>query len=121
MNENIKNLVIGQGNPICKICNEENESITHIIALCLEYSAIRERILQEFSDICIFTKNRINFESIKTDPDILTQFILDPTGLNINTRVHISDPQGPALFKVSRDYCYAIHEERTRRLQELNK
>ena len=111
----------GQGNPICKICKKENESITHIIALCLEYSDIRKRILQEYSDICIFTQNCINFDSIKTDPDILTQFILDPTSFNLNTRVHISDPQVPALFKVSRDYCYAIHEERTRRLQELNK
>ena len=114
-----KYLESGQGNPICKICKEENKSISHIIAQCPEYRQIRDRILQEFSNICILTQNCLNFESIKTDQQILTQFILDPTSFNLNTRVHISDPLVPIFFKVSRDYCYAIHKERTRRLLEL--
>ena len=87
-----KYLESGQGNPICKICKEENESISHIIAQCPEYRQIRNKILQEFSNICILSQNCLNFESIKTDQQILTQFILDPTSFNLKTRIHISDP-----------------------------
>ena len=109
----------GKGNPICRTCLQGNESISHILAQCVAYRHIRERIFEEFSKICLFTKNQINFENIKTDPHTLTQFLLDPTSFNLKTRVHISDPVVPTLFRLSRDYCSAIHEERTRKLHEL--
>ena len=109
----------GQGSPICKICKLENESIDHILSQCPAYHAIRDRIFQEFSAICLFTQNSLNFENIRTDSKTLTQFILDPTSFNLRERVHVSDPVVPALFKLSRDYCMAIHTERSRRLHQL--
>ena len=109
----------GKGNPICRICHQENESISHILTQCVAYRPIRERIFEEFSKIRLLAKNCMTFESIKNDPNILTQFLLDPTSFNLKTRVHISDPIVPTLFKLSRDYCSAIHEERTRKLHKL--
>ena len=38
----------GKGNPTCKICGLENESICHIITQCPAYKSIRDRILEEF-------------------------------------------------------------------------
>ena len=109
----------GQGSPICKICKSENESISHILTHCPAYHTIRDRILQEFSEICLFTQNKLNFETIRTDSKTLTQFILDPTSFNLEDRVHVTDPVVPAMFKLSRDYCMAIHTERSRRLHQL--
>ena len=109
----------GKGNPICKICGLENESICHILTQCPAYKSIRDRILEEFQEICSITQNNFDLEAIRTNPETLTQFLLDPTSFNLKTRVHISDPVVPELFKLSRDYCYAIHSERTRKLEEL--
>ena len=110
----------GKGNPICKICTLENESICHILTQCPAYQSTRDKILQEFEEICSVIQSNFNFENIKTDPETLTQFLLDPTSFNLKTRVHINDPVVPDLFKLSRDYCYAIHSERTRKLEELH-
>ena len=63
--------------------------------------------------------HKLVFENIRTDSKTLTQFILDPTSFNLKERVHVSDPVVPAIFKLSRDYCMAIHTERLRRLQQL--
>ena len=83
------------------------------------YKRIRDRILLEFSEVCKLTKNSINFENMKSDDSVLTQFILDPTSFNLKKRVNIGDPAVPTLFKLSRDFCTAIHSERTRKLREL--
>ena len=109
----------GKGNPTCKICGLEIESICHILTQCPAYKTIRDRILVEFQEICLVTQNNFNLEAIKTNPETLTQFLLDPTSFNLKIRVHICDPAVPALFKLSREYCNAVHLERTRRLQEL--
>ena len=109
----------GQGNPMCRICRSEYESISHILSQCPAYHTIRDKMLQEFSEICLFTQTSLNFENIRTDSKTLTQFILDPTSFNLKERVHVSDPVVPAIFKLSRDYCMAIHTERLRRLQQL--
>ena len=109
----------GQGSPICKICKSENESISHILTHCPAYHTIRERIFKEFSEICLYTQNNLNFENIKTDSKTLAQFILDPTSFNLKERVHVTDPVVQEIFKLSRDYCMAINTERLRRLHEL--
>ena len=104
----------------CKICRLENESICHILTQCPAYQSTRDKILQEFEEICSVIQSNFNFENIKTDPETLTQFLLDPTSFNLKTRVHINDPVVPDLFKLSRDYCYAIHSEKNRKLEELH-
>ena len=60
---------------------------------------------------------QFHIENVKSDPE--TQFLLDPTSSNLKTRVHISDPAVPALFKLYRDCCNAIHKERNRKFKEL--
>ena len=109
----------GKGSPLCKICRTENETISHIIANCPAYSETRLRILQEFSELCLLTKSKINFQDTLDNPETLTQFILDPTSFNLEKRVNISDPVIEPLFKLSRALCFSIHTNRIRRLQNL--
>ena len=56
----------------------------------------------------------------ENNPETLTQFILDPTSFNLKKRVHISDPMGQDLFKVSQDMCNHIHMERMKLLKDLS-
>ena len=56
-------------------------------------------------------------------PDILTQFILDCTSLNLpdSYRIPAHNPNIPAVFKVSRDWTYAIGSERLRLLKQTHR
>ena len=39
----------GKGNPICRLCRTESESICHIVAICPAYNVIRNKIVEEMS------------------------------------------------------------------------
>ena len=109
------------GSPNCRSCapTAAIETIEHIISVCEAYTQIRDRILMEFKVLCSKSKTQVSFTSFMEDQKMLTQFILDPSSFNIADRVHLSDPVLPDLFKKSRDFCYAIHAERSRLLQQL--
>ena len=116
-----KEVESGQGNPICRSCRLQIESISHIFTICSAYNTKRENILKEIEELCLLTKNNLNFDEIKSDEKQLTQFIIDPTSFNLQNRVHISDPIVPAFFKLSTNLCNEIHKERTHILRELSK
>ena len=111
----------GKGNPLCKLCRSENETISHIIGVCTTYDERRGRIVQQISDVCLHSKSSINIQNIVNNPQTLTQFILDPSSINLEERMHLSDPIVQQLFKLSRDLCYGIHSERIWKLQRLKK
>ena len=103
------------GSPYCKNCPEttlKNESLEHILTECNGYRKIRERIFLEYTEACKSTRSRVNFEDYLINDQLLTQFILDPTSLNLEKRVHMNDPTLNELFRISRDYCYAINSLR---------
>ena len=64
---------------------------------------------------------QIEFLTILTNPETLTQFILDPTSFNLEHRVHRDDPITKYLFKISRDLCFSINNRRMKTLLELSK
>ena len=53
--------------------------------------------------------------------EILIQFVLDPSSMNLSQRVHLNDPILPELFKLSRDLCFAINKNRNNSLHDLAK
>ena len=82
----------GQGNPLCKLCRGGNETISHIISVGPTYDELRNRVVQQLSDVCLVSKSSIHLQTIVSDPKSMTQFIVDPTSFNLKERVHISDP-----------------------------
>ena len=94
------------GSPFCKICiepeSENPETLEHLIASCDGLSEIRTNIVNEIKNLC---------------QQAMCQFILDPSSIHLETRVNIAHPILPALFQLSRDYCYAIDRKRTKLLQ----
>ena len=118
------------GSPHCRSCSFESkqnkqdlpsENLQHILTTCEAYSEIRKRILIEISTLCKQTKNNINFDKIFEDKNKLCQFILDPTSMNLNSRVNFNDPLMPDFFRISHDMCHSIHTKRMNILKKNQK
>ena len=113
------------GPPHCPYCysiskSDEyipSESICHILALCDGYKTQRLRIIEKMSVIFQDSVNNVNIMQYRQDPELLTQFILDPSSLNLPVRVNTNDPVLPSLFQSSRDLCFTINQERMKILK----
>ena len=77
------------------------------------------KILPEFHKLCTLSRNKIDFENICQNQETLTQFILDPTSLNLSERLSLSDPMLNDFFKLSRSFCYKIDKTRIELLNHL--
>ena len=47
--------------------------------------------------------------------------IFNSTTMNLERRINENDPILPEIFQLSRDYCFAISNERTKLLKALTK
>ena len=56
----------GSGSPLCRICRLENETISHVIGTCVAFNETRSRILDEITNLCLQSANKLNFENMKT-------------------------------------------------------
>ena len=109
----------GLGSPHCRLCDSEYESVSHIVSSCPCFSDIRTKIWNEMGEHLLKTKNNLSIEYFSSSQDTMTQFLLDPTSMNLDLRVHMLDPIVPELFKLSRDLCSAISKRRTNMLNDL--
>ena len=53
----------------------------------------------------------LDFRSISADKR-KSQFILDPTSLNLTLRLNMKDPNVESFYRKSRDFCYSVHNRR---------
>ena len=95
----------------CRCCYKNSESLLHILTQCSAYQDIRERILNEIYNICTQISN-FDVQSIFDDNQLLTQLILDPSSLNLKSRINTNDPLLPQLFVKSRNLCHSIYKRR---------
>ena len=104
------------GSPNCRVCDLETpETYKHILVQCLFYNNVRSKILSEMKEFC----HSIHFyeiNDIMTNQDTLTQFILDPSSMNLKKRININDENLPKLFTISRNLCNSIHQARLKKL-----
>ena len=112
------------GSPYCRLCqninnnddgniesnNFEVETVEHLISTCKGLSETRTNILKNMKNMCIEADVKIDIDNFTNNE--LTQYILDPSSLNLTNRVSINHPILPKLFQLSRDFCYKI--DRTR-------
>ena len=88
----------GQGSPHCRVCLADSESVSHIVAICPQYQDTRLRILLEIQEQCLLAKTNIHFQDILSQPEVLTQFILDPTSFNLRNRIGSDRTHSAKIF-----------------------
>ena len=110
------------GNPKCKLCLAPVETTAHVIVKCLTLSDVRNRIMPELLNKIAEVEPTCQLLN-NPNSSHLTQFILDCTSTNLPTQYRISgeNPRVQEIYKLCRDWCYGIANERTRQLkQKLN-
>ena len=108
------------GSPHCRVCGDRSidEDILHILTQCSEYADIREKKLEELDKLCqeashVKLKEMTNSE--------LCQFLLDPTSLNLKSRINPMDPQVNRYLEISRSLCNSINNRRLKILSSNEK
>ena len=103
---------------ICKLCHTAVESTEHILLICSETVEVRHRILPELLN----TIAKVDPTSLlvqNTSSSQLTQFILDCTSFNLKEgyRISMQNPGISDIFKLSRDWCFAVGSTRSKQLK----
>ena len=100
-----------QQNCECKSVHKYSESISHILVSCCALDSIRQKILLEITQLCSKIKY-LDLQSVTQNESSLTQFILDPSSPNLQSRVNINDQILPDIIMKSRNLCYALSQRR---------
>ena len=106
-------------NPICKLCFEHNESYEHLLVQCRATAEIRQRLYPELLNTVLRVQPTSSMLLYQITPHQLTQFILDCTSINLaeDIRIPAHNPNISEIFRISRDWCFAVSNERTRILK----
>ena len=95
----------------CHLCREETLCVVeHLLVTCRKSLEIRSRMFPELVNAVASVWPKCNILVCEPSPKILLQFILDPTSFNLpnDIRLPIQCPNIDEVFRVSRDWCYAI-------------
>ena len=107
------------GSPDCKLCvSSVSENIMHMLVFCTAYSDIRERTLAKYIELCHEIK--FPFTEISDSNENLCQFILDPSSVNLKSRIPENHSKITEFMKISRYYCFAIHNKRISMLEDMS-
>ena len=112
----------GTNDPYCRLCSSPCEDTKHILTECRATADHREKLLPELlntvASIDPFSKI-LDLSTLTTQ--VLTQFILDCGSLNLSNsyRLSYSHPHINEVFRLSRDWCFAINSARTKLLKTL--
>lgn len=113
--------------PHCELCashgHSHADSIEHIVVSCRALSEVRGRLLPELMNIVMNVQPSCGILQSDIPPDILTQFVLDCCSPNLSNlyRIPAHNPRVSEIFKISRDWCFAISRDRTYQLRCLER
>ena len=100
----------------CYLCLDPTESIEHVLSTCKATAEVRRRLYPDL--VNAVAKAQPNCSILRCHPSthILTQFILDCTSVNLPDSVPVPahNPLKYLIFRISRDWCFAISNERSR-------
>ena len=110
--------------PQCRLCPSATlvtETIPHILVACHGTNESRSKIWPELLNILATVSPMNKMLGNSEEPEVITQFILDCTSLNLpnDIRISSSTPGASRIFEIARQYCYAIHSERITKLKKL--
>ena len=99
------------GSDKCPRCIDyKTDNIQHILT-----SHISEKgynILLDIEEICTRSDSQLSLNKIYQNEEDFCQFILDPTSMNLTSRISFDDSYLSIIIKKCRDYCFIIDKER---------
>ena len=106
--------------PSCRLCPARQETIEHILAVCPALADTRQRLHPELMNTVLQVQQSCAILN-SSPPAIITQFVLDCTSTNLPEEfcVPSHNPLVQNIFTISRDWCYALSNARSRLLQDL--
>ena len=105
----------------CPLCHSPSPNPTeHALVSCQALSEVRSRIFPELLNTAAQVQPMSGILSYDIPPPIMTQFILDCTSLNLpdSVRIPAHNPRIFEIYRISRDWCFAIAGERARLLSQ---
>ena len=107
--------------PGCKLCLATVESTEHVLITCRATADVRQRLYPELMNAVAKVQPTSHILQNPTAHQ-LTQFILDCTSINLgeNFRIPAHNPGIAEIFRMSRDWCFALSNERGRLLRLLS-
>ena len=105
--------------PYCRLCLAPVENLQHILTECRLTANVRERLYPELVNLVADISPLSSLLDRSMTPNsILTQFIIDPASMNLpnSHRISYQHPRLPDLYRMSRDWCYAVYKCRGRLL-----
>ena len=104
--------------PACPLCFAPVDSSEHIIAICTATKEVRSRLLPELLNTVARVQPSCALLDYYTYPSIMTQFLLDCSSQNLpdKFRIPTQNPNITDIFRISRDWTFAVISERKRQL-----
>ena len=107
-------------NQACDLCsNTCGDTIEHILVSCQKLSDVRNRLLPELLNTVCQVQPMSDILKNDVSSSLMTQFDCASFNLPDNIRIPINTPRISEIYRVSRDWCFAIGNERTRLLGRL--
>ena len=118
-NKKLSLLKLSTSENCCLCTGQHSETVEHVISLCRATSCVRERLYPELVNAIAKVQPQCRILTCPPPSNILTQFILDCTSLNLpeDVRIPSHNPFLYEIFRISRDWCFAINSERLRLLK----
>ena len=109
--------------PACELCGAPVDSLEHVLVVCKATNEPRSRLLPELLNTVAVVQPLCAILECYSSPPILAQFILDCTSLNLpdSFRIPAHNPNISLVYKISRDWTFAIGSERLRLLKQARK
>ena len=104
------------------ICNEQKETVEHILIECPAYLGCKKRLYS----LWLSSKNpavyHLILEALSSEKDYLLQFLLDCSVLPtvITASQSYGDGIFSELFYLTRTWCFSVHRERMKMLGRWN-
>ena len=102
----------------CVLCHAEC-SIEHVLVSCPATKTTKERLLPTLLNVTADVQPKCAILNMHHDLPLLLQFILDCTSFNLPEpyRIPAHNPGIARIFEISRDWCFATYNERSRQLK----
>ena len=109
--------------PACDLCKSPRDSIQHVLVSCMATHEVRSRIYPELMNCVAKVQPVCSILRRDHSPETLTQFLLDCSSLSLpdSFRIPAHNPEITSVYKISRDWSFAISKERSRLLRHLSK